>query len=180
MATANDEMISLREFARRDGCSEKRVRTGVKTGHLPRLDGPKLPAALVGSGWREGNRRGAGADAHKVRTGCGQSASLSALAQERPQQRLLPPEASTLAAMVEGICGDAAILLLRQFPLSVVRPIVSELMASGRHSAVALLEEDGIEPPDGCESWADHPLFADLRPTSEDWREFCAEACLIP
>lgn len=48
-------LISQREFARRDGCGEKRVRTGIASGDLPRLPGKRLPAALVGTGWRAGN-----------------------------------------------------------------------------------------------------------------------------
>ena len=57
------EEISKREFARRDGCSEKLVREGVVGGFLPVLASGKLDAALVGTGWRKANRRGGeGAD----------------------------------------------------------------------------------------------------------------------
>lgn len=65
------EEISKREFARRDGCSEKLVREGVVSGFLPVLASGKLDAALVGTGWRKANRRaGEGADpsADPVRT----------------------------------------------------------------------------------------------------------------
>lgn len=59
MSAPNDEMLSIREFARRDGCNEKLVRRAISDGHLrPSPDG-KLTADLVGTGWRKTNRRGA-------------------------------------------------------------------------------------------------------------------------
>jgi hypothetical protein len=55
--------VSVREFARLDGCDEKLVRNAVKRGKLPVLDGGKLDPALAGTGWRRRNRRAAeGAD----------------------------------------------------------------------------------------------------------------------
>ncbi|MFH5923833.1 hypothetical protein [Roseomonas xinghualingensis] len=55
--------LSLREFARREGCDDALVRRAVKQGKLQlSLDGT-LDPALVGSGWRRGNRHPArGAD----------------------------------------------------------------------------------------------------------------------
>lgn len=48
--------ISIREFARREGCSDTLVRKGIKAGRLvPGADG-KLEAKLVGSDWRAANR----------------------------------------------------------------------------------------------------------------------------
>jgi hypothetical protein len=49
------ERISVREFARREGCDEKLVRRAINEGRLPRGDDKKLDAALVGAGWRKGN-----------------------------------------------------------------------------------------------------------------------------
>lgn len=49
--------ISMREFARRDGCDDKHVREGVRKGYLKKLPDGTLDPALVGSGWRPGNRR---------------------------------------------------------------------------------------------------------------------------
>ncbi len=56
--------VSIREFARRDGCDDKLVRRALQTGHLLALPDGKLDPAFVGSGWRKENRRGAdtGAD----------------------------------------------------------------------------------------------------------------------
>jgi len=47
------EGISIREFARRDGCSDKVVRRKLESGHLQALPGGKLDPALVGTDWRQ-------------------------------------------------------------------------------------------------------------------------------
>jgi hypothetical protein len=49
-------LISGREFARREGCSEKLMRRPIERGELVLISG-KLDAALVKTGWREGNRK---------------------------------------------------------------------------------------------------------------------------
>jgi hypothetical protein len=49
--------ISAREFARRDGCTHTLVNRAIKTGHLSRLPDGSLDPVLVGTGWREENRR---------------------------------------------------------------------------------------------------------------------------
>ncbi len=55
--------ISIREFARREGCSDRLVRRAVEQGKLHALSNGKLNPELVGSGWRHGNRHAvAGAD----------------------------------------------------------------------------------------------------------------------
>jgi hypothetical protein len=48
--------ISLREFARRDGCSDRLVRNAVSSGKLKVFADGRLDPALVGSGWRKTNR----------------------------------------------------------------------------------------------------------------------------
>lgn len=50
--------ISIREFARRDGCSDMLVRKAIKAGRFPVLADGTLDPRLVGSGWRKANRRG--------------------------------------------------------------------------------------------------------------------------
>jgi hypothetical protein len=50
--------ISIREFARRDGCSDMLVRKAIKTGRLHALADGTLDPQFVGSGWRKANRRG--------------------------------------------------------------------------------------------------------------------------
>lgn len=49
--------VSVREFARLDGCDEKLVRRAIKGGKLPVSADGKLDPALAGSGWRRQNRR---------------------------------------------------------------------------------------------------------------------------
>jgi hypothetical protein len=49
--------ISIREFARRDGCDEKLARRAIKTGRLHALPDGTLDPALIGTGWRKANRR---------------------------------------------------------------------------------------------------------------------------
>ena len=49
------DLVSYREFARRDGCSERRVRNGVQSGALPTIAGCLLPSHLARTAWRAGN-----------------------------------------------------------------------------------------------------------------------------
>ena len=44
--------ISLREFGKRDGCSDGTVRNGVKNGDLIAFDDGSIDPALVGTPWR--------------------------------------------------------------------------------------------------------------------------------
>jgi hypothetical protein len=57
--------VSLREFARRDGCDEKMVRKARDSGYLRVFDDGSIDPAFVGTGWRAGNRK----NAESVRTG---------------------------------------------------------------------------------------------------------------
>lgn len=49
--------VSIREFARLDGCDDKLVRRAIKSGKLAVSEDGKLDPALAGSGWRKANRR---------------------------------------------------------------------------------------------------------------------------
>lgn len=65
--------ISIREFARRDNCSDRLVRKAIDAGYLRKLPDGKLDPAAVGTAWRKGNwgaDQGAdsGADPAPVRT----------------------------------------------------------------------------------------------------------------
>jgi hypothetical protein len=51
--------LSIREFARREGCDDKLVRRAIQYGRLATLDDGSLDQALVGTGWRKSNRRSA-------------------------------------------------------------------------------------------------------------------------
>lgn len=46
------QRISIREFARREECSDTLVRRAVKSGRLRAFEDGKLDPALVGTGWR--------------------------------------------------------------------------------------------------------------------------------
>ncbi len=48
--------VSVREFARLDGCNDKLVRRALTAGKLKALPDGKLDPALAGSGWRKQNR----------------------------------------------------------------------------------------------------------------------------
>ncbi|MBC9208925.1 hypothetical protein IBL26_18910 [Roseomonas aerophila] len=50
------EGISIREFARREGISDKIIRRAISAGYLTPLPDGKLSPAWVGSGWRKANR----------------------------------------------------------------------------------------------------------------------------
>ncbi len=59
--------VSVREFARLDGCDDKLVRRAIKAGKLPVLPDGKLDPTLARSGWRKQNRRAAdSADTSKL------------------------------------------------------------------------------------------------------------------
>lgn len=51
--------VSVREFARLDGCNEKLVRRAIKSGKLPVSEDGRVDRTLAGTGWRRMNRRGA-------------------------------------------------------------------------------------------------------------------------
>lgn len=58
--------ISVREFARRDGCDEALVRRAIKQKKLATLEDGSIDPALVRSGWRKSNRRVADKSADKT------------------------------------------------------------------------------------------------------------------
>ncbi len=61
--SAPSDTVSIREFARLDGCSDKLVRRAISEGKLRVSADGKLDHALAGTGWRRTNRRAAeGAD----------------------------------------------------------------------------------------------------------------------
>jgi hypothetical protein len=61
--SAPSNTVSIREFARLDGCSDKLVRRAISEGKLTLSADGKLDAGLAKSGWRRTNRRAAeGAD----------------------------------------------------------------------------------------------------------------------
>lgn len=66
------EYITLREFARRDGCSEKEVRRAIEKGNLVKTLEGRLPATAVGTAWRKRYRKTAARRAvERADTRCG-------------------------------------------------------------------------------------------------------------
>jgi hypothetical protein len=90
------DRVSIRAFAKLDGCSESLVRRGIAEGRLPRGEDGKLDAALAGTGWRQGNA----GRAHTVRTPSAHSAhpSVPSAQAEAPEVEALPGEAIEDAA----------------------------------------------------------------------------------
>lgn len=173
MSVSPAEMISIREFARRDGCSDRRVRNAIQTRHLPTCPGKLLPANLAGTGWREGNRRDASKGADRVRTVRSNHVAPSAPA---PAAELLPSEACSLSAIVVGGAQDLAVLLLRLgLARAAVTGHVDKWLAQQRAGAVDCMAED-VPPPDGHQTWASHWLFTGPWLLDTSWGELEALA----
>lgn len=163
------ETVSIREFARRDRCDESRVRRAIRSGHLKRSPDGKLDAALVGTGWRETNRRNASrADpADKtLRTPTNVRSPAAATIRIEPyvphHEDYRPanyPEG--MAAMAVAAGYEVALSLGGRLPHSVVDAIAEEVAAAVRHQGVMMLDEELVSPPPGYSSWAMHPLFTD-------------------
>ena len=47
------EGLSIREFAKRDGCSDMLVRRKIKSGHLPTLGDGTIDPGMIGGDWRK-------------------------------------------------------------------------------------------------------------------------------
>ncbi len=77
--------ISIREFGRREKCSDTLVRKALKSGHLKAFADGTLDPALVGTGWRKGNRGGANGGANSSR-GLHNANPVGLLADETPAQ----------------------------------------------------------------------------------------------
>lgn len=84
--------LSIREFARREGCDDKLVRRALEKGRLKALPDGTLDPDLVGTGWRKSNRQGVpGADTSAdirsaVRAGMSASSRVSAAHDETPAE----------------------------------------------------------------------------------------------
>jgi hypothetical protein len=105
--------ISIREFARRDGCSGTLARRGVKTGHLTAFSDGTLDPAVVGTGWRKGNRDGANVFAPEVRSA---HPAVAARDDETPAQaaeRIVSSDARYSQAEAERV-KENYLALLRQ------------------------------------------------------------------
>lgn len=105
------ELISIREFARREDCNDKLVRRAITGGFLTLSEGKTLDAALVGSAWRKRKRdradtsasadtgKAAGADTAAVSATAGPAAD-SAAADEPAEEGGIPKLAASEARRV--------------------------------------------------------------------------------
>ena len=188
------EAVSIREFARRDRCDESRVRRAIRSGHLKRSPDGKLDAALVGTGWRETNRRNASradpADLLRADSAVAADPPRTPASVRAPE--VLPADTrtpyvahtsglvseviSTLAVVLDGFAMDAAQLLLPHLPRKTIAPIVDEMITRARRAEVEILHDDFIDPPDEFESWADHPWFSRPVMSEAAWEEAAEEA----
>lgn len=111
--SAPQVFVSVREFARLDGCDDKLVRRAIKAGKLPISTDGKLDPALAGSGWRKRNRHpGAGADKPKtVRTNVRTPADTTPSAEDaaKAADDLFAEEAENfLSNVLSGVYADTA------------------------------------------------------------------------
>ncbi len=93
------DRLSLREFARRDGCNDKLVRRGISEGRLPLSDDGKIDADLVGTAWRRSNQVRAAAAADTAKKDTPGSAPVRKRGARADVRTLETPEQVALRAM---------------------------------------------------------------------------------
>lgn len=69
----------------------------------------------------------------------------------------------------------AAELLVAHLPEPTVRQIVGEMHQQLSKGTVEILDHE-FEPPDGLESWGDHPSFHELPISEHDWADILRES----
>lgn len=95
--------VSIREFAKLDGCNDKLVRRAINSGKLSTNEDGKLDASLAGSGWRRENRRAdTGADIANV------SAPAVRTVRTPRGTPIKAPAPGDLAAAIDGISDKEA------------------------------------------------------------------------
>jgi hypothetical protein len=178
--------ISIREFARRDGCSEKLVRRHIDRGGIKRFPDGSIDPASVGTGWRE-SARGSPLAAERLRTSRPRlSAPVPVSAPMGAKYRdgsdygnpaNVPPEVATAATAIDAGAHDLARLLAGAgMPLDRVRGLVEAwvgLQRSGWCDGAGL---DWPESPISYTGWGDHPLFTGDAIGRADWAELAAQS----
>jgi len=165
--------MSIRQFARRDGCDEKRVRNAIRTGHLRLGDDGKLDAALVGTGWREMNRRAADTADKVVRT---LKSVRTNLPNVRTEDRRLPNYPAGMAAMAHCAAYHLAAELHGKLPHSVIVDIVEDVAIAVQNEAALILNEESMPLSPEYHSWLEHPLFNVPALTEQDWADIASDA----
>jgi hypothetical protein len=136
-ASTDIEWISIREFARRDGCDEKLVREAQKVERLPKLSHSKLPASLVGTGWRQRNRRSlvtadgvADAGAESPRIGADRAAAAMSAADVEAVAKRISNEGAPWSLAEAERRKENALAMLRQLEYDTKSGQVVEVAAA--------------------------------------------------
>ncbi|WP_260927389.1 hypothetical protein [Novosphingobium sp. 9] len=107
--SAPAELISIREFARRDGCDDKLVRRAVKSGKLRVSEDGRIDSALVGSDWRKTNRRAArSADTGPAKGADIQKVSAPNVRSVRTSRKVSAPAEEEVAEALESLTDEEA------------------------------------------------------------------------
>jgi hypothetical protein len=133
--------VSLRVFARLDGCDDRLVRRAIARGSLIANDDGSLDPALAGTGWRKSNRR---ADSPKV------SADKPKVSADIPLDNLDPEIVAKLSA------GNVSLALADQVKANALA--LKHLLAA-RKSAGELVEAE----------LAEQVLFDQARTARDAW-----------
>ena len=178
------ERISIREFARRDRCDEKLVRRAVTRGFLPKSEDKLLPAFLVGSGWRETNRRTADTR-QKLAAECQVQVSAPVresapprLDQDGPRECGLADGLLILAGHVPSLLREAAeasgvpldaVLAIEAALRSLLLTEMASILDQERVDPVVLAADDQIEAVRAGDTWSGYQWPADtLEPVDAD------------
>lgn len=159
------EQISIREFARRDGCNDKLVRRAILSKRLSMLPGGLLDAALVGTSWR--NRRPT-ADIPHIRT------RIAADVLQNPQKMSAPitrRDRNLIAALIDHVVGDVAEILATKLSPPMTQEITRHVAGELRERASAILELLGAPPPEVCKGWREWPAFSGDPLDHVDWAQ---------
>lgn len=119
--SADAEFVSIREFARLDGCDDALVRRAIKQGKLRTSDDGKVAVDQVGSGWRKANRKAVG--------GADKGA-------DRPKKSAVSAAETVDAAMALAGLGDEdfiAAVLAGRFAITGAAEMVKENALAGKH-----------------------------------------------
>ena len=165
------KLISQAEFARLHDVSRKTVTTWKKRGYIE-LSGSLVDVARSNAKLAASGR----VSLPRVTPGAVEVTGNSVMTPAALLWETAGPhrdQVANVSAMISS--ADFAALLLRHLPMSTVRPLVSEWVSIGQRGASEILHEDGISPPAGFASWADHPWFNPTL-TETEWLELEAEA----
>lgn len=160
--------VSVREFARLDGCDDKLVRRAIKAGKLPISDDGKLDRALAGSGWRKQNRRTAGsADTGKMSA---QGVRTNARAEKVPAPTADETAAAGEEMFSEEVEGFLDNVLAGQYADTIMAERVKENALAAKHLLAARRDAGHLVEIEQAEAI----LFETQRGQRDAWINFPA------